>query len=75
MGQNAGSIDLLKEVDGHTQIHVAHTLDGQADAVFTGIKHTVLAGAIVLELQLIVTIGQCINIFGLTGVNKLLFHD
>ena len=31
-------IDLLKEVDGHTQVHIAHALDGQAHGVLAEIE-------------------------------------
>ena len=68
MGQNAGGIDFLEEVNGHTQIHVAHALDGQADSVFTGIKHAVLAGAIILEKKQAVAVRQRINVLGFTCV-------
>ena len=49
MGADAGGVDLLEEVDGHPQVHVAHALDGQTNGVLTGIEHAVLAGAVVLE--------------------------
>ena len=54
--------------DGHSQIHVAHTIDGKADGVFAGIEHAVLAGAVILEQQQAVSVGQCVNILGFTGI-------
>ena len=75
MGADAGGIDLLEEVNGHAQVHVAHALDGQTDRVLAGIEHTVLAGAVVLELKQTVAIGQSINVLGFTGVQQLqVFH-
>ena len=67
-------VDLLKEVDGHPQVHIAHAVDGQTHRVLAGIKHTVLAGAVILELQQVVAVVQSKYVFGLASVNKLLFH-
>ena len=73
MGLDAGGVDLLEEVDGHAQVHVAHAVDGQANRVLAGIEHAVLAGAVVFELEQVVAVFQSINILGLTGVNE--FHS
>ena len=75
MGQDTGGIDLLKEVNGHPQIHIANAVDGQANTVLARIKYAILAGAIVLELQQIVAIVKGIHILGLTGIDKFLFHN
>jgi len=73
VGLDAGGVDLLEEVDGHTQVHVAHALDGQAHGVLAGIKDAVLAGAVVFELQQVVAVLQGVNVLGLTGVHE--FHN
>ena len=70
-----GGVDLLKEVDGHAQVHVAHALNGQAHGVLAGVEHTVLAGAVVLEFQQAVAIGQSVDILGFAGVEQFqVFH-
>ena len=74
VGLDAGGVDLLKEVDGHPQVYIAHAVDGQTHGVLAGIENTVLAGAVILELQQVVAVIQSEHIFGLTSVNKLLFH-
>ena len=71
--KDSGGVDFFKEVLGHAQIDVAHTLDGQAHAVLTRIKHAVLAGAVVLKLEQVVAVVQCVNILGLSGINE--FHS
>ena len=73
VGLDAGSIDLLKEIDAHPQVHIAHAVDGQADGVLTGIKHAILTGTVVLELQQVVAVLQSIDILGLPSVNQ--FHN
>jgi hypothetical protein len=70
MGLDAGSIDLLKIINGHTKVHITHALDGQTNGVFTGIEHTILTGAVILEQQQAVAIFQSINILGLAGVHE-----
>ena len=73
---DACSIDLLKVVDGHTQVHIANAFDGQTNGVFAGIEHAVFAGTVVLEQQQAVAVGKSINILGLTGIQQLeIFHD
>ena len=70
VGQDTGGIDLLKEIDGHTQVDVAHTLDGQTHGVLAGIEDAVLAGAVVLKLQQAVAVLQLVNVLSLAGVNQ-----
>lgn len=72
VGADAGGVDLFKEVLGHAQVDVAHTLDGQAHAVLARIEHTVLASAVVLKLEKVVAIVQYVHILGLSGINE--FH-
>ena len=74
VGADAGGVDLFKVVDAHAQVHIAHAFDGQADAVFAGIEDAVLAGAVILEQQQAVAIGQLVNILGFAGVKQFLFH-
>ena len=75
VGLDAGSVDLLEEVDGHAQVDVAHAVDGQAHGILAGIEHTVLAGAVVLELEQVVAVVQRVDVLGLAGINEILFHD
>ena len=76
VGTDTGSVDLLKEIDGHTQVYIAHALDGQADAVFAGIELAILASAVILKQQQAVAVGQLINILGLAGVQQFeIFHN
>ena len=57
-----------KEIDGHTQVHISNTFNGQANAVLTRIKYTVLAGAIVLKEQQTVSIWKLVNILGFSCI-------
>ena len=34
MGTDTGCVDLLEEIDGHAQVHVAHAFNGQTHGVF-----------------------------------------
>ena len=74
VGADAGGVDLLEEVDGHTQVHVAHALDGQAHGVLAGVEHAVFPGAVVLELQQVIAVVQGVDVLGLSGVNEFVFH-
>ena len=74
MRADAGGVDLFKEVDRHAQVDITDAVDGQADAVLAGVEHAVLAGAVILELQQIVAVFQCVDILGFAGVNEFLFH-
>jgi hypothetical protein len=75
MRADTRSIDLFEKVDRHAQVHIANALYGKAYRVFTGVKHPVLAGAVIFEFEQIVAIVESIHIFGLSGVNELFFHE
>ena len=72
MRADAGGVDLFKKVLGHAQVDIAHALDGQAHAVLAGVKHAVLARAVILEPEQVVTVVQCEYILGLSGIYE--FH-
>ena len=75
MSSDACGIDLLKEIDGHTEVDVTNTLDGKTYRVFAGIEHTVLAGAIILKEKQTVAVGQLVYVFGFSCVKQFLFHS
>ena len=74
VGLDACGIELFKEIDGHTEVHVANAVDLETNGVLAGIKHAVLAGAVVLKLEKIVAVVECENVLGFSGVNKFLCH-
>ena len=71
MRADAGGVDLFKKVLGHAQVDIAHALDGQAHAVLAGVKHAVLARAVILELEEVVAVLQCEYVLGLSGIYEI----
>ena len=71
VGLDACCVDLLEEIDGHSQVNIANALDSEADGILAGIEYAVLAGAVVLELEQVVAVIQLENILGLSGINKI----
>jgi hypothetical protein len=62
----------LEIIDGSAKICLTDALDLEADGVFAGIEHAVLAGAIVLELKHYVAVIERIDVFGFALIE--LFH-
>ena len=60
-------------MDGHPQVDIADSVDGEPDRVFPGVEHTVLAGAVVFEFEEVMTVVKGKDIFCLACVNS--FHD
>ena len=75
MSLDACGIDLFKEIDRHSEVDVAHTVNGETYRVLARIKHTVLARAVVLEFQKIVSVVKRKDVFCFASVNKFLAHD
>ena len=69
----ARRINLFEEIDRHTKIYVADAVDGKSDRIFAGIKHAVLAGAVILEFEKVVAVVECEYVLCLTCVNE--FHN
>ena len=73
MSFDSGFFQQLKIVNRSLQIGLADTVDCKTDAVLTGIKNSVLAGTVVLELEQNVTVVKRKNVLCFTFVN--LFHS
>ena len=63
---------IFKEINAHTKVHIADTVDCKTDGVFTGVKNAVLTRYIVFKLEQIVAVFQFKYIFCLSSVHK--FH-
>ena len=69
---DASLLQKLEVVNRGLEISLTDTVDGESNAVLAGIKLSVLAGAIVLELKTYVAVIEAVYVLGLTCVN--LFH-
>ena len=56
MSLYACGIDFFKEINRHTEVYVTDSVDGEPDAVFTRIEHSVFARAVIFEFQKIIAV-------------------